>query len=91
MTTLYIGNLPANVTKERVADLVGRHTEVLDTRLVTDRRGSDFRRYAFVEVSDERLGRIISVLNGCLLEGAELRVSAARPRADRQGQAPASA
>lgn len=89
--TLFVGNLPRDLTPERLTDLVASHIEVVETRFVLDRETGRCRGFAFVDVVDCRhLRRAISILNGCLLEGQELRVAEARSqRQDAQQQASA--
>lgn len=84
--TLFVGNLPCDLAPERLGDLIGRHVQVVGTRFVTDRQTGRCRGFAFVDVVDcKHLRRTISVLNGCLLEGNELRVAEARsPRQEAQ-------
>ena len=83
MKTIYLGNLPLEVTEEEVAALFGRHGEVQKVSLVKDLTTGAPRGFGFVEMPLEAAERAIDALDGIQYEGQMLRVNEARDRGAR--------
>ena len=81
--TLYFGNLSWGTTEEDLSQVVSQHAEVIAVRIATDRETGRSRGFGFVEVPEDAAQTVIDALNGVELDGRELNVSEARPRAER--------
>ncbi|MGE5558170.1 MAG: RNA recognition motif domain-containing protein [Bacillota bacterium] len=78
--TLYVGNLPWSTTEEQLSNFFSSKTNVVSSRIITDRESGRSRGFGFVEVNDEDVERIIAEFNGKQLEGREIIVNEAKPR-----------
>lgn len=83
--SLYVGNLPWNVTEEDLSQSVGRYCEVISVRIATDRATGRSRGFGFVDVPDEKVQVVIDGLNGSDWEGRQITVNEARPRRNDDG------
>ena len=82
---LYVGNLPYNVTEERLQQHFAQHGSVISARIITDKFSGRSKGFGFVEMSsDAEAERAISALNGTDFEGRNIVVSEARPQASRE-------
>ena len=83
---LYVGNLPYNVTEEKLHDHFAQHGSVVSARIISDKFTGKSKGFGFVEMSsDQEAEKAISALNGTDFEGRNIVVSEARPQAPRQG------
>lgn len=82
-TTLYVGNLPWNLTDDELARAFSAHADVKSSRVITDRETGRSRGFGFVEVDDEDAERVITAMNGMQIGGREIVVNEARPRQSR--------
>lgn len=83
---LYVGNLPYNVTEERLHDHFARHGTVVSARIISDKFTGKSKGFGFVEMSSEQEAeKAISALNGTDFEGRNIVVSEARPQSPRSG------
>lgn len=81
---LYVGNLSYDTTEDTLRTLFAEHGQVDRVNVVTDRYTGRSRGFAFVEMADDESGQAaISALNGKSVDGREIRVDKAKPRADR--------
>ncbi len=82
---LFVGNLSWTTTDTDLADLVAAHTEVLDTKVITDRDTGRSRGFGFVTIETERVQDVIRTLDGQDLDGRAIRVNEAeaKPHRDR--------
>ena len=80
---IYIGNLSFDTTEDHLRQAFEGYGEVSTVKVITDRDSGRPRGFAFVEMSskDEAIAAI-SGLNGQELDGRELNVNEAKPRAD---------
>ena len=78
--TLYVGNLPWNLTEDELAEAFGSVGPVAAARIITDRETGRSRGFGFVEVSDDDAAKAIETMNGYELKGRKLMVNHARPR-----------
>lgn len=81
---LYVGNLPYNVTEERLHEHFAQHGTVVSARIISDKFTGKSKGFGFVEMSsDQEAEKAISALNGNDFEGRNIVVSEARPQAPR--------
>ncbi|MSP40060.1 MAG: RNA-binding protein [Deltaproteobacteria bacterium] len=84
---LYVGNLPYNVTEERLQQHFAQHGSVLSARIITDKFTGRSKGFGFVEMGgDQDAAKAISALNGTDFEGRNIVVSEARPQAPRESR-----
>ncbi len=84
MKNIYVGNLSFNSSEEQVRSLFEQYGAVDKVQLVRDRETGQPRGFGFVEmVNDEEAEKAISAINGMALDGRNLNVSEARPKAER--------
>lgn len=85
--TIYIGNLPYEVSDEDVEDVFKDYGSVKSVYLPTDRETGKMRGFGFVEMEDEaKEQEAIEALNEADWMGRKLRVNKARPRPDKGGR-----
>ena len=82
---LYIGNLSFDTTEQQLESMFAEHGPVQSTVLVMDRDTGRPRGFGFVEMSDEAGQAAIGALNGKSVDGRDLNVAEARPRAEGAG------
>ena len=83
---LYVGNLPYSVTQESLQEEFGKCGTVDSVSIITDRDTGQSKGFAFVEMSsDAEAQRAIQSLNGNSLDGRNITVNEARPKAPRSG------
>jgi cold-inducible RNA-binding protein len=82
---IYVGNLPFTYREAEVAQLFAPYGEVREIRVIVDRDTQQGKGFAFVELaSDEAARQAIADLNGGQQGERTLRVSEARPQAERR-------
>lgn len=88
MISVYIGNLPYDVTEEQVIDLFKPFGEVNRAALVNDRETGRPRGFGFVEMAnDDEARAAIEALSGKDYEGRPLTVNEARNRSAQRNSA----
>lgn len=84
MFRIYVGNLNFRTSEQALGDLFAEHGQVENVAIVADRDTGRSRGFGFVEMADESEGRAaIEALNGYEIDGRNLTVNEARPRAPR--------
>ena len=84
MFRIYVGNLNFRTSEQSLGDLFAEHGQVENVAIVADRDTGRSRGFGFVEMADESEGRAaIEAVNGCEIDGRNLTVNEARPRAPR--------
>lgn len=84
---LYVGNLPWSATEEQVRSIFSEYGTLTDVALITDRMTGRSKGIAFVTFeTEEEAQAAISALNGHELDGREIMVNVARPRAPRENR-----
>jgi cold-inducible RNA-binding protein len=84
MKNLFVGNLSFQTSESDLRTLFGPFGEVVRIHLATDRETGQARGFGFVEMTDDNeAAKAIAALDGKELGGRKLRVSEARPRAQR--------
>ena len=62
---LYVGNLPYNVTEERLQQHFAQHGSVVSARIITDKFSGRSKGFGFVEMSsDQEAEKATNALNG---------------------------
>lgn len=74
-SSIYVGNLPFNAGEDDVKNLFAPYGEVIDVRLVKDRRSRRPKGYGFVEMSQQDANSAIAHLDGTEYAGRTLRVN----------------
>ncbi len=83
---LYVGNLPYSATEETLRETFSQCGDVDSTTMITDRETGQSKGFGFVEMSrDSEAQKAIQELNGTTIEGREIKVNEARPKAPRRG------
>jgi RNA recognition motif-containing protein len=81
---LYVGNLSRRTTQDDLRDLFSRAGDVVEAELMTDRISGASKRYAFVTMSAQsEADRAVSMFDGQLLDGCNLKVHLVKLRAQR--------
>ena len=85
---LFVGNLSWNTSEETVVSKFSEFGTVVDAALITDRMTGRSKGIAFItfETEDEA-NAAIEALNGFEIDGREIIVNVARPRAPRDNNA----
>jgi RNA recognition motif-containing protein len=82
--SIYIGNLPYQVTEDAVSEVFAEYGTVKRVQLPTDRETGRMRGFGFIEMSsDEEETAAIEALDGAEWMGRDLKVNKARPREQR--------
>ncbi|MDQ6959910.1 MAG: RNA-binding protein [Mariprofundaceae bacterium] len=81
-SNLYVGNLPFNAGMDDVKNLFSPFGEVVDVRLVKDRRSKRFKGYGFVEMDAAGALEAIKHLDGNDYAGRTLRVNEAKKKGE---------
>ena len=82
MMKIYVGNLSFNTSEDQLRELFSQHGEVTSASLVMDRETGRPRGFGFVEMADNAAAQAaISALNGQNLDGRDLTVNEAKPKA----------
>jgi cold-inducible RNA-binding protein len=85
-TKLFVGNLSFNTTENDLQDAFAAHGTVTEANLMMDRTSGRPRGFGFVTMSTpEEAQKAIDALNGATLDGRNLTVNEARPRAEGNG------
>jgi RNA recognition motif-containing protein len=78
--TLYVGNLPWEMTDADLADVFRQHGTVISSRIITDRDTGRARGFGFVEVDDADADKMIQATNDTELGGRRVVVNESKPR-----------
>jgi RNA recognition motif-containing protein len=82
--TIFVGNLPWEVTEQDLTEAFSQYGPVEATRVAQDRETNRSRGFGFVEMSDADAERAIEALNNSEWGGRRLTVSEAKERAPRR-------
>ena len=84
MKNIYVGNLSFNSTEDQVRSIFEAYGAVEKVSIITDRDTGQPRGFAFVEMPDDgAAAKAIEAVNGTNLDGRNLNVNEARPKAER--------
>jgi len=81
-SNIYVGNLPFNAGSDDVKNLFAPFGQVIDVRLVKDRRSKRFKGYGFVEMNTAGAKAAIKQLDGADYAGRTLRVNEAKKKGE---------
>lgn len=82
--SIYVGNLPYQVTEEDVSNVFAEYGTVKRVQLPTDRETGRMRGFGFIEMSSEdEETAAIDALDGAEWMGRDLKVNKAKPREER--------
>src|SRR5437879_270386 len=85
-TKIFVGNLSFNTTENDLQDAFAAHGTVVEANLMVDRVSGRPRGFAFITMSSpEEAQKAIEALNGANLDGRDLTVNEARPKAESSG------
>ena len=83
---LYIGNLPYSCNQQSLEEMFSQFGTVESANVITDRDSGQSKGFGFVEMSSNaEAQQAIQGLNGSSLEGREIKVNEAKPKAPREG------
>ncbi|MDQ2777124.1 MAG: RNA-binding protein [Acidobacteriota bacterium] len=86
MTNIFVGNLSFRTTQEELLAAFSQFGNVERVNIVTDRDSGQSRGFAFVEMTEKRdAENAIAQLNGSDLNGRNMNVNEARPKAEGGG------
>jgi RNA recognition motif-containing protein len=81
---IYVGNLSYDATEDGLKKVFEEHGQVESAKIIIDRYTNRSRGFGFVEMPNDEEGQAaIEALNGAEMEGRNLKVNEARPRAER--------
>ncbi|MAF83288.1 MAG: RNA-binding protein [Gammaproteobacteria bacterium] len=84
---LYVGNLPYSADQTSLETTFSECGTVDSVNVITDRDTGQSKGFAFVEMSrDSEAQKAIQSLNGTSLDGREIKVNEAKPRAPRDNR-----
>ena len=79
---LYVGNLPYSASEQSLQDTFSACGTVESANVITDRDTGQSKGFGFVEMSsDSEAQKAIQELNGSSLDGREIKVNEAKPKA----------
>lgn len=81
---IYISNLSYGITDADLKELFAEYGEISSAKVIMDRETGRSRGFGFVEMSDDEQGqKAIDELNQAEYDGKVIRVTVAKPKADR--------
>ena len=80
---LYVGNLSWSTNEGDVRSAFEAYGEVTSVKLIEDRETGRPRGFGFVEMEDSGAIEAIQNLDGIMLDGRNIKVNEAKPRAER--------
>ena len=84
MTSIYVGNLPYQLTDDELRAAFEAHGEVTSAKIINDRETGRSKGFGFVEMPDTAAAEAaIKAIDGMEMGGRNLRVNEARPREPR--------
>jgi len=85
--TLYVGNLPFEVTEDELHSLFSGHGSVKRTKLIMDQYTGKSRGFGFIDMDDDGdASTVIQKMNGFQMKERSLVVNEARPKKDQGGR-----
>ena len=77
---LYVGNLPYEVTQDRLREIFEEAGKVEDSVVILDKFSGKSKGFGFVEMgSEEEAKKAVEMLNGYQIEDRKIKVDFARP------------
>jgi RNA recognition motif-containing protein len=86
---IYVGNLPYSVTEENLKSIFSEFGAVDNASIVQDRESGRAKGFGFVEMpNNNEAENAIKSLNGKEIQGRNITVNQAKPRAERPARRP---
>jgi RNA recognition motif-containing protein len=86
---IYVGNLPYSLTEDDLKAAFSEFGEVSSASIIMDRTSGQSKGFGFVEMPDNsEADQAIKALNESALNGRNITVNQARPRAERSPRRP---
>ena len=83
---LYVGNLPYSASQDSLQETFSQCGTVDSVNVIMDRDTGQSKGFGFVEMSsDSEAQKAIQELNGKEIDGREIKVNEAKPKAPRGG------
>ena len=84
---LYVGNLPYSVNQQSLEEMFSQYGVVDSVNVIVDRDSGQSKGFGFVEMSSNaEAQQAIQGLNGTSLDGREIKVNEAKPKAPRDSR-----
>lgn len=81
---IYVGNLSYQTNEDGLRRAFEEHGEVSSAAIISDRETGRSKGFGFIEMPNDDEGRdAIGALDGTELDGRQLKVNEARPKAER--------
>ncbi len=81
MQNIFVGNLAANTSEQKLRTLFEAFGQVLSVKMVIDRDTAAPRGFAFIEMSsDAEAQAAIKALNGTVIDERRVKINEARPK-----------
>lgn len=82
---LFVGNLPFSTTEDDLREIFAQYGELVNVSLLTDKFSGRSKGFGFVEYTTEEAAQAaIEALHGSDLNGRDMVVNVAKPRAPRE-------
>ena len=79
---LYVGNLPYSITEQTIRDAFAQCGTVTSVAVISDRDTGQSKGFGFVEMAtDAEAQAAITQMNGHSLDGRQIKVNEAKPKA----------
>ena len=83
---LYVSNLGDQITDESLRAIFATHGEVNSSKIIKDHSNGSSRGFGFVDMpNDQEAQRAMEKINGVVVNGRNVSVKQARPRAEPKG------
>lgn len=91
MMNIYVGNLPYSVTDDDLRAAFAAFGEVSSAKIIMDRYSGRSKGFGFVEMSnDSEAEEAIKTLDNSDMQGRNLKVNQAKPRAEKPPRRPSN-
>jgi len=81
---LFLGSLPWSLTQEALMELASQYGEVVEAVIITDKYSGRSKGFGFVEyTTDEAAAEAVEALNESEIDGRQIFVNIAKPKAPR--------
>lgn len=88
MKSIFVGNLPWNVTNTELEAKFAEFGNVMSARVMTDKFSGKSRGFGFVDMEDADAEKAIAAMNGYKWGDREVTCNEARPKTERKERRP---
>ena len=86
---IYVGNLSYQTTEGDLRAAFEKHGEITSVAVIKDKDSGQSKGFGFIEMADDgKAKEAIRTLDGSDLQGRQIKVNEARPRAERSSAGP---